>query len=126
MDGLSGTVEEELKGKSLKITSFLSIPYSAIRPVICGLVALLGVFYCSEAGFYYLDLVDTYGVGFNLFMGLFIETYFFTWIEKWETIEINIRTYIKEPTPEFVIKLMTYSVPLFTGILGMISLVLQF
>ena len=124
MDGLSGTVEEELKGKSLKITSFLSIPYSAIRPVICGLVAVFGVFYCSEAGFYYLDLVDTYGVGFNLFMGLFIETYFFTWIEKWETIEVNIRAYVKEPTPEFVIKLITYSVPFFTAILGVISLVL--
>ncbi|KAL4434737.1 hypothetical protein ABPG74_017157 [Tetrahymena malaccensis] len=124
MDGLAGTLEDELNGDGLVVLSY-RVPMKWVRALVCGTVSLFGFLYCTQAGFYYLDLVDTYGVGFNLFMGLFIEVFFFTWIEKWEVIEEKVKLYIQDPTPQIFIFLLHYSVPFFTASMGLLSLYLQ-
>ena len=40
-------------------------------------VTLFGLIYCSQAGFYYLELVDTFNSNLTFFAFIFIELYFF-------------------------------------------------
>lgn len=71
-----------------------------VRLLICCLVSIAGLLFSSQAGFYYLGFIDSYGIGINIVVVVFIESYFFTWIEQWETIEIQIQKHVGEATPK--------------------------
>lgn len=78
MDGLAGAIEDELDGKDLVILGFKIKSGRQLRACICGSVSMFSLIYCCDSGFYFLELVDTYVVGFNLFFAVFVEAFFFT------------------------------------------------
>ena len=75
------------------------IPMPIVRMLICVLISFAGFLFCSQGGFYYLGFADSYAVGSNLIIGVFIETFFFTWVEKWDLIEEKILINIGDGTP---------------------------
>jgi hypothetical protein len=90
MDGLAGAIEDEFHGgKVIFFNKIISMP--TVRFAICAFVSLSGFLYCSQAGFFYLGFIDDYGVSINLIFAVFIEVYFFTWMNDWDTIEVKIK-----------------------------------
>ncbi|EAS07565.1 Na-dependent neurotransmitter transporter (macronuclear) [Tetrahymena thermophila SB210] len=124
MDGLAGSIEDEFHGTDAKIFN-ITITQKHIRMGICSIVSLSAFLYSTQAGFYYLEFIDSYGVGINLITAVFMEVYFFNWMENWDTLEIKITQYIGEPTPQIYKTLLKYSVPVFTGLLGGLAVILQ-
>jgi len=53
-----------------------------------------------------------------------METYFFFFVEDWNTIEEKIQLYVRYPTPKYMLYLMKYSTLFFGVSLGLIALYL--
>lgn len=93
VDCLAGAIEDEFIGRQVNLLGRDLSPRE-VRVLVCAGISFAGLLYCSQGGFYYLGFIDSYGVGSNLIAGVAIETFFFNWVEDWDTVEKKIVRYI--------------------------------
>lgn len=75
LECLSGCIEDEKNfyGKYQKY-----IPNSINRLIVCIIVNIFGMMYCCGAGFYILEIVDSFGTIIPLMMTCLVNCYFFS------------------------------------------------
>ena len=97
MDGVAGllhfyqnfkfydlNVEDELKINRFNIRIFgYVMSTKLLRFIICMTVALTGLLFSTQAGFYYLSFVDHYACSINLIVAITMESLFFMWYRSW-------------------------------------------
>lgn len=78
MDSLAGAVQDEFNGGPVIIFG-RELSMRQVRMFVCGVIGVSGLLYSTQAGFYYLGFIDSYGIGINLMATVFMEVGFFMW-----------------------------------------------
>ena len=81
---------------------------------VCGLLLV------TRAGFYYLDLFDTYATVIPMMFCALMEAYVFGWVYKIERLITEIKIFTKEEIPYYVQFCVKYlDIPILTGLTSM-------
>lgn len=58
--------------------------------MICVLNGIVGILYCTDAGFYLLNFVDTFGTNVGFMLMVLFEIGYFCWGERFKELENDI------------------------------------
>jgi len=81
IEGIAGTIEDAYYGDLTIFGHKFTI--QSTRLLVCGLNGFIGVFYCTDIGFYLLNFVDTYGTGLGFIITAFFEIWYFCWGDRY-------------------------------------------
>jgi SNF family Na+-dependent transporter len=100
----------------------MKLSIKGLRFLVCLVIALFGVLYGSQAGFYYLGFSDEYTLNINALVVVFIQSIFFTWYRSFGDVEAMILKYVKVPTPYFYKIMNKFWIPVVCGFLAVHAL----
>ena len=94
--------------------------------IVCTFCFCWSLLFCSDSGFYWFDLFDTYSINLGLFIAILAEVKFIAYDFGIERLGVLMHHYTKEKPQLWMEKLIKFFIPIFTLLLIVLLLIDEF